>query len=78
MGKPVVATRTTAMNIFEDHTYLANEPGEYQGLIEKALVENNPEKQNERIAFAHGHTWENCMDEMYKAISDFFTEKSNS
>ncbi|MHA4808149.1 glycosyltransferase [Flavitalea flava] len=69
MGRPVIATRTMAMKIFEGHTYLADNPGEYPALIQKALSENNPEKENERIVFARSHTWENCMSELYKAIS---------
>jgi glycosyltransferase involved in cell wall biosynthesis len=68
MGKPVVATRTVAMKIFEDHTYLADQPGEYTGLIKKALAANSQEKANERIRFAQSHSWENSVDELYKAI----------
>ena len=68
MGKPTVATETKAMSIFKDHTYLAKNKEEYVPLIEKALLENNPEKQNERIIFAHSHTWENSVQEIYKAI----------
>jgi glycosyltransferase involved in cell wall biosynthesis len=68
MGKPVVATRTVAMKIFEDHTYLADQPGEYTGLIKKALATDSQEKANERIRFAQSHSWENSVDELYKAI----------
>jgi teichuronic acid biosynthesis glycosyltransferase TuaH len=70
MGKPTVATRTSAMKLFEDYTYLADVPEEYPQLIEKALKENTTEKEQERIAFAKTHTWENCMNELYKVISD--------
>lgn len=68
MGKPVVATRTTAMKIFEHHTYLAERPDEYPGLIRKALAENDPAKEKERIVFAQSHTWENCVMELEKAV----------
>lgn len=69
MGKPVVATRTKAMKLFEEYTYLADTPEEYPDLIKKALLENSEEKENKRIAFAQSHTWENCVDEIYKVIS---------
>ena len=68
MGKPVVATRTATMKLFEDYTYLANGPQDYSPLIKKALLDNSPEKEKERISFAHSHTWENSVNEMYKAI----------
>lgn len=68
MGKPVVATRTQAMKIFGDHTYLADHPDEYPGLIRTALSANNPEMEKERIRFAKTHSWENCINELYKAI----------
>jgi glycosyltransferase involved in cell wall biosynthesis len=69
MGKPVVATNTQAMQIFNEHTSLANSPAEYPALIETAIAGDSPEKQRERIRFAHTHTWENCMLELYKAIN---------
>ena len=68
MGKPVVASRTSAMKLFEKFTYLANRPDEYPGLIEKALVDNK-RNQEERIAFARSHTWENSMNELYKVLA---------
>jgi glycosyltransferase involved in cell wall biosynthesis len=68
MGKPTVATRTAAMKIFEAHTYLADTPEEYPALIERALAEDTVEKQHERIGFAHSHTWESSVHDLYKAI----------
>jgi glycosyltransferase involved in cell wall biosynthesis len=56
MGKPVVATKTHAMQIFGEHAYTAEKPEEYPALIEKALAEDNDEKQRQRIALAHRNT----------------------
>jgi teichuronic acid biosynthesis glycosyltransferase TuaH len=75
MGKPVVASRTRAMKLFEEQTYLADRPEEYPGLIMKALAENSLEKQSRRLTFAGSHTWENCMKELYKMISGNLTGK---
>lgn len=69
MGKPVVATRTSAMKLFEHDTYLADVPEDYPALIEKALKNNNETVKQKRIAFAKTHTWENCMTELYRAMS---------
>lgn len=59
LGKPVVATKTKAMSVFEAHTYLAETPEQYVTLIEQALHENTPEKEASRMGFAKEHTWEN-------------------
>ena len=65
MGKPTVATRTKAMEVFENHTYLADTKEEYLVMIEKALNENTAEKEKDREVFAKSHTWENNVKEIY-------------
>ncbi|RYY34903.1 MAG: glycosyltransferase family 1 protein [Sphingobacteriaceae bacterium] len=69
MGKPTVATRTEAMSVFESHTYLCDTKEDYLAAIQKALDENSPEKQQERVRFAATHTWQNNVKEIYKAIN---------
>ena len=69
MGKPVVATRTEAMSVFEQHTYLGDTKEDYVSLIEKALTEDSDEKRQNRIAFASTHTWENSVKGIYNAIA---------
>ncbi|OIR12128.1 putative teichuronic acid biosynthesis glycosyltransferase TuaH [mine drainage metagenome] len=68
VGKPVVATKTEAMSIFSDHTYLAENKEEYVALIKKALGEDNDILKEERKRFASSHSWENSVNEIYKAI----------
>ena len=68
VGKPVIATKTEAMSIFEDFTYLANTKEEYVDLIQKALEEDSPSRSKDRKLFASTHTWENSVIEIYKAI----------
>jgi teichuronic acid biosynthesis glycosyltransferase TuaH len=68
MGKPVVATKTEAMSIFEEHTYLCDTHDEYIAAIDRALQEDSPELQQSRIKFAATHTWENSVNEIYRAI----------
>ena len=74
MGKPVVATRTEAMRMFEPYTYLSDSPSEFVSLIEKALVEDNVLLKNERKAFAGSHTWEKCLEELSRVINKHLSE----
>lgn len=68
MGKPTVATKTEAMEIFDGYVYLAENEADYLTMIEKALAENDPQLTANRIAFAQSHTWENSVGEIYKAM----------
>lgn len=68
MGKPTVATTTRAMEIFKDHVYLAGSHQDYVDLITRALEENNPDKEKERIRFAKAHTWEASVNDIYEAM----------
>ena len=67
IGKPVVATKTPTMAIFESVVSLGTNTNEYISLIEKLIREDNLKKQNERIAFAQSHSWENNVKEIAKA-----------
>ena len=69
MGKPVVATKTRAMEIFEEYVYLADSKEEYVPLIEKALTEKSVSMVQQRKEFASNHTWENSVAEIYNAIN---------
>jgi glycosyltransferase involved in cell wall biosynthesis len=71
MGKPTVATKTKAMEIFNQYTYLAERPEDYPALISQALDENNPQMEITRKEYAQTHTWENSIAELYKAIYKF-------
>jgi glycosyltransferase involved in cell wall biosynthesis len=69
MGKPVVATRTKAMETFDDYVYLAENKDDYVELIKKALEENSSESSDNRKRFAATHTWQNSVEEIYKSIN---------
>lgn len=74
MGKPTVATKTEAMSVFADYTYLAENKEEYLQMIEIALKDNDSGKKQKMIDFARSHSWENSVKEIYKAIE---TVKNN-
>ena len=68
LGKPVVATKTKTMELFRDYSYLCSSLHEYQDAIEKALLDNKEQTINQRIAFAHTHSWENNVKNIYEQI----------
>ncbi len=68
MGKPVVASKTKAMEIFEDYVELATNQEDYITMVQNCLKENNDLKSQQRKAFAATHTWENSVAEIYKSI----------
>jgi len=68
MGKPIIATKTKAMEMFKDCVYLGSSKEEYIVLTEKALAENAPELAEKRINFAKSHTWTNNVTALYDAI----------
>ncbi|HVS97748.1 MAG TPA: glycosyltransferase [Puia sp.] len=70
MGKPVVATRTEAMQIFGDCVYLAERPEDYPALIARALAEDNPSLKEKRIKLARSHTWTASVDKLYSLIEN--------
>ncbi len=69
MGKPVVATTTELMTqVFSGYTYLGITGEDYVALTERALKEDSPQKQQERRDYAATHSWENHVEEIYKAV----------
>lgn len=68
-GKPVVASKTSTMETFAAYVYLASSKEEYVELIQKALAEDSPDLRTCRIRYALTHTWENSINEIYKAIN---------
>lgn len=73
VGKPVVATETRAMEIFNPHVYLAKNKEEYVELIARALEENSEELKLKRKAFAATHTWENSVKSIFHYIMQALT-----
>jgi glycosyltransferase involved in cell wall biosynthesis len=71
MGMPVVATKTEAMDIFKDYCFLAETKEDYVNMIEDSLMNDSKELKDKRRHFASTHTWENCVLEIDKAISNW-------
>lgn len=69
MGKPVVATKTDAMEIFGAHVFLAEKPEDYASLIDEAIANDNILLKHERMRLAETHTWENSVEKIYDAIN---------
>ena len=75
MGKPTVATKTTFMNYFKEHTYLPSTKEEYVIEIDKALEEDTPKLREKRITYASGHSWGNFVKKIYQQIENIETKK---
>lgn len=68
-GKPVVATKTEAMDMFAQQVYLCNNKEEYIVKIDEALAESkNEEKMEGRKSLAKSHTWNASVSELYELI----------
>jgi glycosyltransferase involved in cell wall biosynthesis len=78
MGKPVVATKTIGMRPFEEYTYLAEPGGDYVSLIHRAMLEDNTQLQEERIALAKSHSWTNILNNIYTAIEQTMAQRNGS
>jgi glycosyltransferase involved in cell wall biosynthesis len=68
VGKPIVATKTPTMEIFNEVVYLAHEKENFLTFIKQALAENSIEKTVLRQKEALKHTWENCIQLFWKSI----------
>lgn len=78
LGKAVVATRTEAMSVFKDHTYLAETKDDYLTLIERALAENTPDQQRQRHKFAATHTWPHSVARIYEAMAGCYAQRGQA
>jgi teichuronic acid biosynthesis glycosyltransferase TuaH len=68
-GKPVVATKTEAMEMFLPLVYLCETNEEYVKKISGALEEKNCSGlEEERRAMASSHTWEASVRKIYAII----------
>ncbi|MCT4630352.1 glycosyltransferase [Winogradskyella sp.] len=73
MGKPIVATYTKAMEMFNDYVYLGKTKEDYIDLISQALEEDSNQVVKERIEYANSHTWPNSVKDIYKAMKSVVT-----
>lgn len=69
LGKPVIATRTKTMELFDAFVWNCEGAEEYVTAIDEALNSNSPENIEKRIRFAHTHTWENSVKKIYSHIT---------
>lgn len=77
MGKPVVATKTYAMEMFQNYCYLAENSEDYIRLISQGLSEDSVYLQKKRIHLAKHHSWENSVLKMYEYIDKILSGKNN-
>jgi teichuronic acid biosynthesis glycosyltransferase TuaH len=68
MGKPVVATHTRTMEMFQPHVYLATSVSKWLQLLETALNDKDALHTQARIKFAKSHTWRASVNRLYDAL----------
>lgn len=68
-GKPVVATKTEAMEIFSQQCFLCTSYNDYLEAISKAIEEaSDPIKMEQRKTLAKSHTWQASVNKLYNVI----------
>jgi glycosyltransferase involved in cell wall biosynthesis len=76
-GKPVVATKTEAMEIFAQQVYLCTSKEEYIGAISKAIeAAHDREKIAQRKELARSHTWQASVNGLYQMIIKLDNERN--
>ncbi len=71
MGKPVVATETPTMRLFDGVVSLCTDAKTYINAITHELQHDTPTLRADRIKVAQSHTWHNCVLEMYQKIEQY-------
>lgn len=74
LGKPVVATRTKTMEIFDNYVWNCSGASEYVYAILEALKNSAPNERKRRTEFAHTHTWENSVSKLYDYINQIINK----
>ena len=71
MGKPVVATATDAMTVFEAYVSLASNHRQFVRHIAHHLEQPiaNSAAIEQRITFARSHTWEQSVSDLWTAVA---------
>lgn len=75
MGKPVVATPFGDMSDFRRHIQLAGNPTAFRQAINRALSENHPKIQQQRIDFARRNSWRERARQLHELIIRLLEEK---
>jgi len=73
MGKPVVAVSTPETVAFSSVVYLADNREEYLASIERALREDSPERQRERMISVQGSSWDSRFRETVTTVEQCLT-----
>jgi teichuronic acid biosynthesis glycosyltransferase TuaH len=80
-GKPVVATATSAMELFREYVFLCHSGEEYVDAIRRLVIEGDKAAApliKERRDFALTHTWENSIGALGDALYTIVKKSSQS
>jgi glycosyltransferase involved in cell wall biosynthesis len=71
MGIPTIATKTKAMEWFNDTVLLGENLEDYLNNIDQIMKSDTQEKKENRIKTGHSHSWTTCVNLMYDHINTF-------
>jgi glycosyltransferase involved in cell wall biosynthesis len=77
-GKPVVSVVTPETATFAELVYLADDPEAYLAAIERALREETPEFQRQRMAAVTGLSWDARFEETIAEVDRMLAAKCTS
>ncbi|NQZ96068.1 MAG: glycosyltransferase [Myxococcales bacterium] len=69
VGKPVVATALSELEIYSEHLYLARTREEFLDQLDRASAERDPARRRNRVALAKRNSWKLRYEVMHEAIA---------
>jgi glycosyltransferase involved in cell wall biosynthesis len=70
-GKPIVSSNHPEVEEFSDYVYISYTPEEFVKNIDKAIAEDNSDRQLERINLSNTNSWDKRVDDMLDHIQEF-------
>ncbi len=78
-GRAVISTSFSEdIQTFGSHIYLSDSHESFLNNIQKAIAEDSPEKQRERLAVAQSNNWEARVGQVWEIINDFIQQKTSN
>jgi glycosyltransferase involved in cell wall biosynthesis len=69
-GRPAVARRCPALAPYTDLVYLADTPDQFVAQLERALVEDSPDRAAARRAVAETRTWDRTIEALLRIVEE--------
>lgn len=77
LGKPVVSTPFEELKRYEGFVYVAGDAASFTASLDRAVLEDSPERADDRRARVAGHSWEAKADEVIQAALEAARARSD-